>query len=242
VTLGCVIFDLVNTLIDPSTELRAHKEFVSRIKERYRLEGRVEELLEMYNSIHKSEVDKSIKEDPSFVVEKAIIEAFKIWTKNLGLSLSDGELNELLKEYWEVHYEFLKVRDGTKEVLKELKDLGLKLGILSDDNPEVIREIMNRTGIEEYFDAVTSSYEAGRTKPHPSAFKKALEKMGCCAKSSLMVGDSLERDIKGAKSIGMRTVLIVGGMNVTRNFGEDCKPDFVIEDIRELLKIVRSLL
>ncbi|MCD6381310.1 MAG: HAD-IA family hydrolase, partial [Candidatus Odinarchaeota archaeon] len=157
-------------------------------------------------------------------------------------SLDDDELNRLLEEYWEVHYEFLRIRGGTKDVLKELKDLGLKLGILSDDNPTVIREIMNRNEILGYFDAITSSYEVGKTKPHPSAFKKALEKIGCRAENSLMVGDSLERDIKGAKSIGMRTVLITGGMNTPRNFREDCKPDFMIDDIRELLKIVRSLL
>ncbi|MHA1860656.1 MAG: HAD family hydrolase [Candidatus Asgardarchaeia archaeon] len=241
-SLKCVIFDLVNTLIDPSTELKAHEEFVSRIKSRYRLEGEVKELLEMYNSLHKREVDRSIREDPSFVVEKAVIETFRIWTTKLGLSLNDNELNRLLEEYWEVHYEFLRIRDGTKEVLNELKSLGLKLGILSDDSPEVIREIMDRNEILGYFDAITSSYEAGKTKPHPSAFKKALDKIGCCAEDSLMVGDSLERDIKGAKSIGMKTVLIVGGMDFPRNFREDCKPDFVIEDMRELLNVVKDLL
>ena len=57
-------------------------------------------------------------------------------------------------------------------------------------------------------DAVVGSKAHGRTKPHPSIFVAALEALGVRADETAMVGDSYEDDIEGARSLGMRAILL----------------------------------
>ena len=48
----------------------------------------------------------------------------------------------------------------------------------------------------------------GRVKPHPTIFKAALELLGVAPAEAVMVGDSLEEDIEGARALGMRAILV----------------------------------
>ena len=48
----------------------------------------------------------------------------------------------------------------------------------------------------------------GRVKPHPTIFQAALDTLGVPARDAVMVGDSLEEDIEGARALGMRAILI----------------------------------
>ena len=45
-------------------------------------------------------------------------------------------------------------------------------------------------------------------KPHPSIFEAALTLLGVSASEAVMVGDSFEHDIEGARRVGMRGVLV----------------------------------
>jgi FMN phosphatase YigB (HAD superfamily) len=55
---------------------------------------------------------------------------------------------------------------------------------------------------------MVGSKSHGRTKPHPSIFVAALEALGVAAGEAAMVGDSYEDDIEGARSLGMRAILL----------------------------------
>ncbi len=57
-------------------------------------------------------------------------------------------------------------------------------------------------------DAVLTSRDHGKTKPHEAIFRHMLELLDVAAADALMVGDTLEDDIEGALAIGMRAVLI----------------------------------
>ena len=57
-------------------------------------------------------------------------------------------------------------------------------------------------------DAVVGSRAHGRVKPHPTIFHAALELLGVEAPDAVMVGDSLEEDVEGARALGMRAILI----------------------------------
>jgi len=78
--------------------------------------------------------------------------------------------------------------------------------------------------------AALSSSEHGYLKPHPSIFESALKLLGVAAAESVMVGDSLSHDIEGARSAGMRGILVqrstdaavtgLPGVPVIRNLSE----------------------
>lgn len=66
-------------------------------------------------------------------------------------------------------------------------------------------------GLDELFDAVVISEEVGAQKPDPSMFRRALAELGLTphdAGRAVMVGNRLERDVKGARELGMVGVWI----------------------------------
>ena len=57
-------------------------------------------------------------------------------------------------------------------------------------------------------DAIVDSRSHGRVKPHPTIFQAALDVLGVAAADAVMVGDSLEEDVEGARALGMRAILV----------------------------------
>ena len=68
-----------------------------------------------------------------------------------------------------------------------------------------------------YFSTVTTSEGLGLKKPNPLMFMAALDKANASAKHSIMIGDSFEADILGAKNIGMETIFY--------NYRNEKRPD-----------------
>lgn len=95
---------------------------------------------------------------------------------------------------------------GTLDVLEAIRLRGGKMAIVSNGFKEVQYRKMSVSGISDYFDAVAISEEVGVHKPHPEIFMKALEGLGGDASSktrTLMVGDDLLNDIRGARDFGI---------------------------------------
>jgi putative hydrolase of the HAD superfamily len=57
-------------------------------------------------------------------------------------------------------------------------------------------------------DAAVSSGTHGKTKPHPTIFQAALERLDVEPADAVMVGDSIEDDVEGANAVGMRGLLL----------------------------------
>ncbi len=93
-----------------------------------------------------------------------------------------------------------------KKTLLTLRKKGYKLGLISNTHWRISENL--RDEFKKLFDVITLSYEHGYTKPHPSIFTYTLKKLQMDADSCLHVGDDLIADIKGAKSVGMKTAFI----------------------------------
>ncbi|MBI3133855.1 MAG: noncanonical pyrimidine nucleotidase, YjjG family [Bacteroidetes bacterium] len=94
---------------------------------------------------------------------------------------------------------------GTHEVLQYLKPK-YKLHLITNGFKEVLEIKISGTNLKPYFDLILSAEEVGVNKPNPLVFKTALEKTSALPHESLMVGDSYEADILGAKKAGMATL------------------------------------
>jgi putative hydrolase of the HAD superfamily len=97
--------------------------------------------------------------------------------------------------------------DDVMPVLKQLAALGIKVGLISNSHRSL-------ASFEQHFElqgliaGSLSSAEHGYMKPHPSIFQAALTLLDVAASDSVMVGDSFEHDIEGARRVGMRGVLV----------------------------------
>jgi putative hydrolase of the HAD superfamily len=105
---------------------------------------------------------------------------------------------------WE-HAEKFQIFEDVLPVLDELRSRGLKLGLVSNTGRN-LNDFMSHHGLA--VDAAVSSGAHGKTKPHPTIFQAALELLGVEPEAAVMVGDSIEDDVEGAKAVGMRAVLL----------------------------------
>lgn len=86
----------------------------------------------------------------------------------------------------------------------------------------------------EFFDVVIGLEDTGKLKPSAIPFRKALKMMKLKPEEVIFIGDNPQRDILGAKKVGMKTVLFNYGRLVKKG-----KADFAIKDIRELAGILK---
>lgn len=82
-----------------------------------------------------------------------------------------------------------------------------RLGIVSNFYGN-LEGILEAEGLRPLFGAVADSGVVGVIKPDPVIFLHALERLGSTPAEAVMVGDSVKRDIAGAKGLGMKKALV----------------------------------
>lgn len=128
---------------------------------------------------------------------------------------------------------------GARDLLHDLQAAGVKLGLISDTGltvGRVMRTILERDGVLTCFQGLAFSDELGVTKPNPLTFRRALEGMGVAPAEAVHVGDLPFTDVRGAKELGMRAVLITG----VTGLADDGQADAVVEDFGELRELFRA--
>ena len=118
-----------------------------------------------------------------------------------------------------------------------LSNFGLKLGILSDAPSREAWIRMYILKIHKIFDQVVTFDDTGFHKPAKEPFLKISEKLNLNLSECMMVGDWPDRDIKGAKQVGMKTAFAKYGS--MENI-EDSGADHDLNSISELIKIVEN--
>ena len=95
---------------------------------------------------------------------------------------------------------------GIPEVIKKLHER-FKLGIISNTRSHIlIEETLKYQGLLHYFDPLVTSVSAGYCKPSIVIFQTVLDSWKFLSQQVVMIGDSLSKDIAGAKPLGMKTV------------------------------------
>jgi putative hydrolase of the HAD superfamily len=91
--------------------------------------------------------------------------------------------------------------------LAELRSRGVSVVAVSNWDCS-LHEVLDRVGLGEYLDAVVTSAAVGAAKPDARIFAAALAAAGCTAAEAVHVGDSREHDVDGARTAGIRALLI----------------------------------
>lgn len=111
-----------------------------------------------------------------------------------------------------------------------------RLALVTNGAPDVQREKLAGTTLAQRFGAIVISAELGIAKPDPRIFEHALRAIGAPREGSVMIGDSLSRDVAGARGAGLRSIWIDRGEGTP-------KPDDAVPDARvTALSQIRSCL
>ena len=116
------------------------------------------------------------------------------------------EVAQEIYDEWAKHHHF-SLYDDVPGALRALRARGLRLGLISNSH-RCLASFQSHFDLEGLITVTVSSSEHGFLKPHPRIFTAALDLMQVTAAESVMVGDSLVHDIAGARSVGMRAILL----------------------------------
>jgi len=167
-------------------------------------------------------------EEPHFNVR--IANALKSLGYDYGVSsaIVAGATNAFCEGFME----FVVVDEDARVSLEKLHGK-YKLGIVSNFAiPECVFALLDRQGMAGFFDVVVVSGAVNVRKPSPDIFRKALDELGVDASETVFVGDTVDADVAGAKSVGMKTVFIE--RRVQEEAVTAC-PDQTINKLSELL-------
>lgn len=132
----------------------------------------------------------------------------------------------------------LMVYPNVNETLKSLGNMGLKLAVVSDAPKREAWMRIYYLNLDHMFNIVLTIDDTGARKPSPKPFQMALDKLEVTPSEALMVGDWPERDVEGAKHLGIRSVYArYGDTNAT----DDSGADWEIDDPSEIVDIVHEL-
>lgn len=121
---------------------------------------------------------------------------------------------------------------GVREVLKELKDQGYSLGILSSNTEENIHKFIQLHHMD-YFDCIHSATNLfGKHK----AITSMRKKLGLSTNELLYVGDEL-RDIEACKKINVKVIAVTWGFD-SHELLVQSSPDFICHTPGELLRFI----
>jgi putative hydrolase of the HAD superfamily len=134
---------------------------------------------------------------------------------------------------------------GAAELVRQLSRQDYKLALVADGPTATFRNILSQHELYDYFDAFAISEELGVSKPHPRMFIHALDQLDIARKDygrTLMVGNNLERDIKGANDLGMISVWLDWAPRRSKvPVDESEAPQYTIRLPLDLLALLKSI-
>lgn len=223
-----IIFDVDDTLINhKECERQALQYVFTQIGEEYK-----DEYQNIFRPLDR-ELWNNAALNKSEIPQEQIPEyRFKMLFDKIHIQYQDYKnANELFK-YGLEHSSGLM--QNAKEILEYLSLNGYKLYIISDGLTKLQKSRIANCKIDNYFTDIIVSEEIGVSKPSPLIFNKLLERNNLDSKDVVMVGDSLEKDIAGARNVGIKSIWYNPEQRINNS---DIKPDFEIEDLSKLKEL-----
>jgi|TARA_B100001105_G_scaffold65815_1_gene51520 putative hydrolase of the HAD superfamily len=220
-----IVFDLDNTLLD----FMKMKEFAVKSA----VKGMIEAGLEM-------------DEEQSYIDIIAIYEEFgwenqKVFDVFMEKSIGRVDNKFLaagIVAYRRAREANLMAYPNVNRTLMALAKKGIKLAVVSDAPSREAWMRIYYLNLYHFFDAVITYDDSGERKPSARPFQMALDALGLQPEETVMVGDWPERDVVGARQIGMRTAFArYGDTFGTQHSGAD----WDLNDIYELVEIIDEI-
>ena len=220
--IKAVVFDLDNTLMD-----------FMKMKRRS-IEEAIPAMIDAGLSVTKEEANKVIDE---IYKEKGIEyqQVFDLFLQRVNNKIDYKILSAGIVAYRRAREAALIPYPHVYSTLNKLLKLGILMGILSDAPVKEAWLRLAYLNFHHIFDSVVTFEDTGKRKPNAAPFLAMLKKLEVRAEEALMVGDWAERDIVGARNVGMKTAFAKYGDTFNT---EEHNADYELNDISELIDII----
>ena len=154
-------------------------------------------------------------------------------------------LGEKLSYLYDRHRKVITRREGLEHTLQALKEEGFRLGVISNImSTSFVPRILEEHGIAQYFEFIITSSEYGVRKPRRELFDSAVSLMGVTAHEAAYVGDTISRDVRGARAAGWELMIQIENPRIAQkdikylNCGD--QPDYMVQSLREIPPILKQ--
>lgn len=156
--------------------------------------------------------------------------------KELGhIEVAESAIRSALDALYHVTQRNWALESDSIETLETLKTQYYRIGIFSNAGDDKdVQDLIDSFGIRAYLDFVLTSAACFYRKPHPRAFEIALAQWNALPEEAVMVGDSLEADIFGAKQAGMTSIWLTRRAQYRDEDIRRIQPDFSLRKLSEL--------
>jgi len=149
------------------------------------------------------------------------------------------------EEFLELYYRFYNLElgrrislfPGTLEMLENLKEKGLRLGIVTSKGSEGTKRTIELTALPDYMDVVITAGDVNRHKPFPDPVLKALDLLQIPSQKAVFIGDS-HFDIQAGQKAGTMTLGVTWGI-ASREELTALQPDGLLETWDDLKLFVK---
>lgn len=172
------------------------------------------------------------------------------WLETMGQPLEaqlrdfaadEAEVRAMTETYREhndrVHDELLRGFPGVREAVEELRDRGLRLGIVTSKRRDKTLRGLEACGYpRDWFASVVTASDLEAHKPDPAPVRMALDEMGEAPGRALFAGDSIH-DLRAGRAAGVRTAAALWGPYDRERLAPG-EPDLWLEGPEELVEAV----
>ncbi|MGM8212579.1 pyrophosphatase PpaX [Virgibacillus sp. W0430] len=206
--IDTVLFDLDGTLLDTNALIIASFEHTFQ---HYGLSFTKEEIMEFNGP--------------------PLIETFQKVYPERATAMIDTYREHNLKH----HDRFVKAFPYVLETIDQLQKQNIKMAIVSAKMRHGVKKGLALTGLDRFFDTLITIDDVTHPKPHPEPVLKAMNRLNAVPESTIMVGDNYH-DIEAGKNAGVKTAAVAWSEK-GKDYLMEFKPTYMLEDMRDLLKI-----
>jgi putative hydrolase of the HAD superfamily len=225
--IDVVFFDLFFTLITPQyNDFRNENDVLGMAKEEW----------EKYAEDDGLYLERATgrETNPQKIIESIV--------QKIGMTVGENQIKEILKlRENRLKKSLIDVDYKIINALLDIKKSGKKLCLVS--NADIIDAMYwNESPLNDLFDETIFSYEVGYLKPQNEIYEIGLKKMNTIPQKCFFVGDGGSDELKGAKKLGMKTILTGYLLEKQRKEYNAIKKfaDYYIKDFREIIDIVKN--
>ena len=242
-------FDLWQTLLLDNRELGLARAMVrlegaQRALAQFGEEYNLEHIREAYRACYRH--CRSVREGE---VDVSFQEQVEVFVNNVSPGLTERLPGDTLAEIVRVYADSFLVyppvlHTETRRVLRTLKDMDLRLGLISNTGMtpgSTFRAYLETEGVLGYFEELTFSDEVRLAKPSTEMFLMTLRSLGVDPGQAIHVGDHVVNDVVGGKRSGMKTIWVEGYYEREDPEDLESEPDASVSDLGHVVEAVAGL-
>ncbi len=150
-------------------------------------------------------------------------------------NLPDEVVRKALDSLFSITQTNWVLEEDALPTLKKLERDGYRMGLISNaGDDQDVHQLVRRFGISVYFDFILTSAACSYRKPHPRSFELAIANWYFLPSETVMVGDNLDADIRGAKNAGLYAVWISRRAGSSSEDQPRVQPDATVSTLAEL--------